>query len=34
MPAGGALHLGVNDDFYGDNTGAFLVTVLVNGRSR
>jgi len=34
MPADGVLYLGVNDDFYGDNTGAFLVTVLVNGRSR
>ena len=27
MPADGRLMLGVNDDVYGDNAGAFLVTV-------
>jgi hypothetical protein len=34
MAAAGTLYLGINDDFFGDNTGAFAVTVQVNGRSR
>jgi hypothetical protein len=34
MPADGTLYLGINDDFFGDNTGAFTVTVQVNGRGR
>jgi hypothetical protein len=34
MPAAGTLYLGVNDDFFGDNTGAFIVTIQVNGRAR
>ena len=34
MPADGMLYLGINDDFFGDNTGAFTVTVTVNGRAR
>jgi PA-IL-like protein len=32
MPADGRLMLGVNDDEYGDNTGAFTVTVTKVGR--
>jgi hypothetical protein len=34
MQSGGTLQLGINDDFFGDNTGAFAVTVQVNGRNR
>jgi hypothetical protein len=34
MQSGGTLQLGINDDFFGDNTGAFAVTVRVNGRNR
>lgn len=34
MPADGTLYLGVNDDIFGDNTGAFVVTIQVNGRGK
>ena len=34
MQSGGTLQLGTNDDFFGDNTGAFAVTIQVNGRNR
>jgi hypothetical protein len=34
MQSGGTLQLGINDDFFGDNTGRFSVTIQVNGRSR
>jgi len=34
MPADGPLYLGVNDDFFGDNSGGFTVTITVNGRPR
>jgi hypothetical protein len=34
MPSDGTLYLGINDDFFGDNTGAFTVIVQVNGRGR
>ena len=34
MQSGGSLLLGINDDFFGDNTGAFSVTIQVNGRIR
>ncbi|HEX4565788.1 MAG TPA: hypothetical protein VH138_04110 [Vicinamibacterales bacterium] len=34
MQSGGTLQLGINDDFFGDNNGAFAVTIQVNGRSR
>ena len=32
MPGSGSLQLGINDDFFPDNSGAFSVTVQVNGR--
>lgn len=32
MPSDGTLQLGINDDVLSDNTGAFTVTVQVNGR--
>jgi hypothetical protein len=28
MPADGRLYLGVNDDQFSDNTGAFVVTII------
>ena len=28
MPANGRLYLGVNDDEFGDNSGAFAVTIV------
>jgi len=34
MQSTGTLQLGINDDFFGDNTGAFSVSIQVNGRSR
>jgi len=34
MQSGGTLQLGINDDFFGDNTGTFSVTIQVNGRAR
>jgi hypothetical protein len=34
MQSDGTLQLGINDDYFGDNTGAFSVTIQVNGRSR
>ena len=34
MPDSGTLQMGINDDFFPDNSGAFMVTVQVNGRSR
>jgi hypothetical protein len=34
MQSGGTLQLGINDDFFGDNTGTFSVSIQVNGRSR
>jgi hypothetical protein len=34
MPADGTLYLGINDDFFGDNTGAFIVTIQVNGQGK
>jgi hypothetical protein len=34
MPSDGTLQLGINDDYFGDNSGAFTVTIMVNGRIR
>ena len=34
MPGTGTLQLGINDDFFPDNSGAFEVSVTVNGRPR
>ena len=34
MPAAGTLQLGINDDVFTDNTGAFSVIIVVNGRMR
>jgi len=34
MQSGVTLQLGINDDFFGDNTGTFSVTIQVNGRSK
>ena len=34
MQSDGTLQLGINDDYFGDNSGAFSVTIQVNGRSR
>jgi len=34
MQSAGTLQIGINDDFYGDNSGAFNVTIQVNGRNR
>jgi hypothetical protein len=34
MPSDGTLQLGINDDYFGDNSGAFTVTIQVNGQVR